>query len=413
MYKYNFNRATGRPRLNSTKLRRKNESRSELRQKVHTVSDYVKESMQCCSLSTNLSLLNNYLKKSTSQKEIDKFNGLIAVFDELTAKSVKNGISCVQSILSMKYALDIYLGYKTDYIAGTKTADDRKSFQDNLLHPQHGLRVYVVNLPFTKERFILLKPNDVDLAPIFDRFASSFLQSDVTNFRIPVRCDVIQGIISTIDTEWDRKVARVLLCANRTRSEIEMLGINAQDVVSATKKVLDTATKWEDTKLTSKDIVKKRLHTKVQKLTNEMDEIDKLLARKRGVWSEARIQDLAEKRLLASERLGGLKETLKTENSIKLKQMVTRQAKQLFENDRAKKRKRSNQGRPVLIDSDDEDFISKAIEDKSCYHGRRSDLVLYTNKRVKKRDLKNIVNFHRKKKGKETCQIQYNCLKSC
>ena len=65
---------------------------------------------------------------------------------------------------------------------------------------------------------------------------------------------MIQGIISTVDTEWDRKVARVLLCANRTRSEIEMLGINSQHVVSATKKVLDTATKWEDTKLTSKDI---------------------------------------------------------------------------------------------------------------------------------------------------------------
>ena len=57
----------------------------------------------------------------------------------------------------------------------------------------------------------------------------------------------LQIIISTIDTEWDQKVARVLLCANRTRSEIEMLGIDSQDVISATKEVLDTGTKWEDT----------------------------------------------------------------------------------------------------------------------------------------------------------------------
>ena len=140
----------------------------------------VKESMQCCSLSTNLSLLNDYLEKSRSQNEIDKFNGLIAVLDELTAKSVKNGISCVQSILSIEYALEVYLGYKTDYVAGTKMADDRKSFEDNLLHLQYGLRVYVVNLPFTKERFIILKPSDVDLAPIFNCFACSFLQGDVT-----------------------------------------------------------------------------------------------------------------------------------------------------------------------------------------------------------------------------------------
>ena len=147
---------------------------------------------------------------------------------------------------------------------------------------------------------------------------------------------------------------------------------------------------------------------KVEKLTNEIGEIDELLAKKRGVWSKPRIQDLVEKRLFASERLDSLKEMLKTENSAKFKQMIMRQAKQLFENNRAKKRKKSNQGRPVLIDSDDEDFISKAIEDKSSYHGR-SDLALYTNKRVKKRDLKNIVNFHRKK-GKETYQIQYNRL---
>ncbi len=72
--------------------------------------------------------------------------------------------------------------------------------------------------------------------PFFFCFASSFLEGDVTKYRMPVRCDVIQGIISTIDTEWDRKVARVLLCANRTRSEIEMLGIDSQDVVSATKR---------------------------------------------------------------------------------------------------------------------------------------------------------------------------------
>ncbi len=175
-----------------------------------------------------------------------------------------------------------------------------------------------------------------------------------------------------------------------------MLGIDSQDVVSATKKVLDTATKWADTKLTSEDIVKKKLHSKVEKLTNEIGEIDKLLAKKRDVWSEGRIQDLAEKHLSVGERLDSVKEVLKTENSAKLKQMVMRQAKQLFENNQVKRWKMSNQGRPLLIDSGDEDFISNAMEDKSSYHGRRSDLVLYTNKRVKK-----IVNFHRNRKGKK------------
>lgn len=271
----------------------------------------------------------------------------------------------------------------------------------NILHPQYGLRVYIVNLPFTKENFVLLKPSDVDLPAVFDCLANSFLEGDNKKYWFPVRSDVIQGILSTMDTEWDRKVSRVLLCAKRTRSEIEKLGIYSQDVLSATKKVLDVATEWKNTKLTSKDLVKKRLQTKAEKLTNEINETDKLLAKKKDVWTEGRIQDLMEKRFSARERLDTLKLMLEADKCVKLKRMVTRQAKQLFETNRTKRRKTSTQGRPLLIDSDDEYFISKAIEDKSSYHGRRSDLVLYTNKRLKKRDLKNIVNFHRNQKGKK------------
>jgi hypothetical protein len=54
-----------------------------------------------------------------------------------------------------------------------------------------------------------------------------------------------------------------------------------------------------------------------------------------------------------------------------------------------------------LIDSDDEVFIGKCIEDKATYHGRRHDLVMYTNKRVKKKDLLNIANYRLLQKRKK------------
>ena len=54
----------------------------------------------------------------------------------------------------------------------------------------------------------------------------------------------------------------------------------------------------------------------------------------------------------------------------------------MFEECRVKRRAIINPGRPSLLDSDDEEFVAKSIEDKATYHGRRHDLVMYTNRRV-------------------------------
>ena len=85
----------------------------------------------------------------------------------------------------------------------------------------------------------------------------------------------------------------------------------------------------------------------------------------------------------------------------KVKQMIKRKAKSLFEENRVKRRKISSQGRPSLLDSEDEEFVAKCIEDKATYHGRRHDTVMYTNKRVKKSDLLDIANYKLFQRGKQ------------
>ncbi|CAB3990934.1 RNA-directed DNA polymerase from transposon X-element [Paramuricea clavata] len=67
----------------------------------------------------------------------------------------------------------------------------------------------------------------------------------------------------------------------------------------------------------------------------------------------------------------------------KFQQMKKRRATKLFKESKFKKRAKTNQGNKSLIDSKDEKFIAKSIEDKATYHGRRHDLVMYTNRRVK------------------------------
>ena len=74
-----------------------------------------------------------------------------------------------------------------------------------------------------------------------------------------------------------------------------------------------------------------------------------------------------------------------TKSKQKLKQMQKRKAVKMFEERRIKIRAITKQGHPALLDSDDEEFFAKSIEDKATYHGRRHDLVMYTNRRVKKK----------------------------
>ena len=85
----------------------------------------------------------------------------------------------------------------------------------------------------------------------------------------------------------------------------------------------------------------------------------------------------------------------------KLKQMRKRQAEQLLESNCLKRTCGKNVGRPSMLDSDDETFDSKAIEEKATYHGQRHNPIMYTNKRVKVKDLVKIANHRLKQKGKK------------
>ena len=73
--------------------------------------------------------------------------------------------------------------------------------------------------------------------------------------------------------------------------------------------------------------------------------------------------------------------------------------KGLVEENRVKRRKTCS-GAPRALDSEDEEFIQKAIEDKSTAHGRRHDAVLYLNHRIKKKDFLSIANYNLFRRGK-------------
>ena len=174
------------------------------------------------------------------------------------------------------------------------------------------------------------------------------------------------------------------------------------------KQVLDVAESWKEATRMAENSVSIALNEKKRKLTEIIESDSNRLNTKRGKWDSTIItdieQDIEEKKeklenincLLSSEELSNSK------SRQKLKQMQRRKAIRVFEESRMKQRARTNQGRPSLLDSDDEEFVAKSIEDKATYHGRRHDLAMYTNRRVKKADLLNIANYKLICEGKQT-----------
>lgn len=73
----------------------------------------------------------------------------------------------------------------------------------------------------------------------------------------------------------------------------------------------------------------------------------------------------------------------------------------------------TNQGAPRKISDEEEEFLAKCIEDKATYHGRRHDLVMYTNRRVKSRDLLNIANYRLLKSGKRMIKSATTVYNRC
>ena len=127
---------------------------------------------------------------------------------------------------------------------------------------------------------------------------------------------------------------------------------------------------------------------------------------KEGIWKQDMVDDLREQLEIDMDRSQEYKTLLepvqekKTTN--KLKQMRKRQAEQLLESNCLKRRRcGENVGRPSMLDSDDETFVSKAIEEKATYHGRRHNPIMHTKKWVKVKDLVKIENHRLKQKGKK------------
>jgi len=221
--------------------------------------------------------------------------------------------------------------------------------------------------------------------------------------RLKLTADVLECVLASMDTEYDRNALKGILFTFLSRSEIYALGVKPDRAVNFLSKTLQASQEVENAQLAAEDMIALRINERKSKIQEKLDEIDKRLEKDGDLLSEKRKADMLQQKEALMERKEHAESVQKQETASAKKsflQQRKRLASSLIEENRVKKRKRSC-GAPSLLDSEDEEAIAKAIEDKSTAHGRRHDIVLYTNHRVKKKDFLSLANYFRLKQGKK------------
>ena len=363
-------------------------------------------SQQSCTLEQNRGVIEKELSRAISEEKKHKFQGLLYVFDQLFLPvQDANAKTRIRSSIPFQEALEYFLAFQPHH-SGAPSKYQRVAFREALLHEKHGLRINIIRITEGFE-YVALRPDEVDLESfLLDIFSACSTKSG--HSALVLDKETLQGIVTTMDSEWDKISLRVILRSIFSREEMTALGFDPDNLPSMTERVKFVVEEVKNANEAAADLVRLRLNSKKEKLEKEIKEKENLIQKKTNIWSSKTLEEIQSEVQKLKEKVEdteGLLHSQPTESSYQRKrQMLKRQASSLIESNRLKRRKLSNQGPKPKLDEEDEDFIAKAIEDKSSYHGRRHDTVLYTGQRMKKKNLLSIANYRLAQRGKKLIQ---------
>ena len=123
--------------------------------------------------------------------------------------------------MSFDESIELYFSYQNKFPPFAKA--DKNHFTYALLNEKWGLCVYLLFVEQLNCRYIVLRPDNCSLEVFFHMMCSTRNVESAENTWLDA--DKVRGIVQTVDTEWDRKVVRVLLAANRSRREMVTLAL--------------------------------------------------------------------------------------------------------------------------------------------------------------------------------------------
>ena len=330
---------------------------------------------------------------SERHSHLANLRGLRGVLQDLMANIEFRGKEVRLSYMKFDEAFSYFMSFRSEAVPSLLVdRHQRKIFVDLICNETHGIPVYIL-----KRNYIVLKTNNTDLELLFEE-----LLEDRELRTVGLSANDIKDMLDSLDSQWDKKVFKVALGAKLTKTEQMSLGLGSR-VAKYKKDVYDVITAKKELQAEAESAVVQNLQRKVANMEKSITSLSEKLSKKSKFWNTEQLGELQEELEDMEEKKVKLVNTTQDKNSKPFKQMVSRKIKRLNMNHRLGMRKTST-GRPRLLDEQDEKFILDCIEQKATAHGRRHDAVMYTGKRVKKKDFLKLANFSRLSRGLKPIQ---------
>ena len=232
----------GRKRKHESELRGTNDARQELVFNSK-YSNRVVKSQQTCTVRENRRKLEKLLEHSSVDTNVrvqkrNRIKGLLSVWDMLTADAVgKDGKEHTSCFVAFGDALEMYYDSQEEIIKRPPYINtDKDQFMCALLHEEWGLCVYILTHEDRKKRFIVVRPDEVDM----ELFLDDICQKSEDHFPSRVYLDktFVQSLLSSMDSEWDKIVARVFIGVDRSADQLDRLGIDGREISRNVEKVI-------------------------------------------------------------------------------------------------------------------------------------------------------------------------------
>ena len=195
--------------------------------------------------------------------------------------------------MSFNEALEYFLAFQPHH-SGVPTKYQRGVFREALLYEKHGLRINIIGISERSE-YVALHPGNVDLeALLLHIFNNINDNSKISDSALVLDKETLQGIVSTMDSEWHKVCLKVVLWSIYSTDEMQGLGFDLDNLPSMTEKrrvkfVLEEVKNADETAVhlvTLCSISKKEI------LEKNIGEKERFQQKKRNVWSTNTVKDI-------------------------------------------------------------------------------------------------------------------------
>ena len=139
----------------------------------------------------------------------------------------------------------------------------KHKFRDELLDKGTGLGVIICS--YKSGRFVILNDAKLDTCQFLEVLHGRKAE-DSEPAESGLSAEFLSRVLASMESEYDRWVAKLLVCTGKSRQEIYDLGFKPDRVVKLLRELKEWFGAWENRNVAARDMVELRLKEKKVKL---------------------------------------------------------------------------------------------------------------------------------------------------